>query len=205
MHGDIARPRQTVPARSDGFDTARRQPAQFYREQDDQHQRQPEARHRIEHQRADRQEAVAETARPRPRDNAEQGAGGEGKCCGRAHQQKRVGQAFQHHAENGPRQADRPAEIAMRQRPEIGGEPVPDRLVQPPSRAHGGDLSRIAAEGDGIGVHRVAGGGFQHHEAADHDDQQHHGAARKALAQKGEAPAGEKVAHGRYVPKCSNV
>ena len=123
MAGDVGGAVEAGLARGDGLDAADRQPAQFDGEDHDQHQAEPEAGHGVERQRADRQQPVAQAAGPRAGDDAEQRAEAEGERGGAAHQQQRVGQPLEDHVEDRPREGDGPAEVEMRERPEIDGEP----------------------------------------------------------------------------------
>ena len=106
-------------ARRDRFDAGQRQPAQLHRKHHRQHQPEPEAWNGIKRQRADRQQAIAQAARPRPGDDAERRAEAERQCGGAAHQQQGVRQPLADHVEDRPRERDGPAEVEMGERPEV--------------------------------------------------------------------------------------
>ncbi len=195
MGGDVGGAVEAGLVRRQALDAADRQPAQVDGEDHDQHQAEPEARHGIERQRADRQETVAKAAGSCAGIDAERRAEAEGERGGADHQEKRCGQALEDDFADRPGEGDGLAEVEMQQRPEIVGKPRQFRLVEAPAMAQQFDHAGIAAGRDDIGIDRIAGRGFEQKECADDDDQQHEDAADETAAEEGEgAGHGEKNA-----------
>ena len=186
-----ARARPVLPDAIE-LDAGQRQPAQLHGKHHRQHQPEPEAGNGIKRQRADRQQAIAQAARPRAGDDAERRAEAERQCRRAAHQQQRVRQPLADHVEDRPREGDRPAEVEMGERPEVVGKARHGRLIEPPALAQLLDQAGIAAGRHDIGIDRIAARRLEQEEGADDDQQQHGNRADQAAAQQD-----QRAAHGR--------
>ena len=135
----------------------------------------PEARHGIERQRADRQDAVAQAAGPRAGDDAERRAEAEGERGRAAHQQQRVRQPLEDHVADRPGEGDGLAEIEMQQRPEIGGEPRAAADWSSPQRWRSAAIMPASPPRPRRDRRRPRrrGAAFEQQEGADDDDEQH--------------------------------
>ena len=117
-------------ADADVLETARRQPLQIDREDDDRHQPEPEGRHRIEDEAKRRDKRVRPPVDAARGDHAEDQPEEEGERERGRHQQDRRRQPLRDHGRDGLAIDRREAEIEPDQPPEIIAELGPDREVE---------------------------------------------------------------------------